>query len=447
MQVKRAAREAVTAALAMALIVGPAMAEPVGLRDAVALGLKRSPELGQAQARSRAAEAGRDAAEREWLPKIEATAVYGWRHLDNDARVLSGLSALKTRPYYATISVNQPLWDFGRRYFATKAQDGRMLSAGWDEEAAGEFSAYVIARAYLQVRAQLVITEEAEANLSFHRKLNADIGEGVERGVMTIAEKQQADERLQGARLALDQSKADLATARSELALLLGISEFDLLGPPDPSALMPASLEEALAVAQTNDPRLRSTEAKLRSSKANAGRAKVEYLPSVGLQGSVRTGRDFEGYRGTTRDYELLIVARWTIFDGGITSARIREANAGVDEARFALGQAERESELAIRKSWIAIEGWKSRLALQQERLKVARDLRISYVEQFGIGRRSLLDLLDAQSAVFNANTEVTVAQHGLWLAQYGLLGQMGRLRTFLGVETDRIDPKMYGPR
>ncbi|MBN8501317.1 MAG: TolC family outer membrane protein [Sphingomonadales bacterium] len=447
MKAMRARNGVISAAVAVALLANPAWAEQVSLRDAVTIGVNRSPELGQAQARTRAAEAGRDAAEREWLPKIEATGVYGWRHLENDARILTGLSAIKTRPYYATISVNQPLWDFGRRYFSTRAQDGRRLAASWDEEAAGEFAAYTIARAYLQVRAQQSITEEAEANLSFHRKLNADILEGVDRGVMTIAEKQQAEERLQGARLALDQARADLDTARAELALLLGVSDFQLLTPPDPGPQLPASLDAALAIAQTSDPRLRSSEAKLRASKSNAERTKIEYLPSIALQGTVRTGRDFEGYRGTTRDYEMLVIARWTLFDGGITSARIREANAGVDEASFALGQAQRESELAIRKSWIAIDGWQSRLALQQDRLKVARDLRVSYVEQFGIGRRSLLDLLDAQNAVFNASTEATVAQHGLWLAQYGLLGQVGRLRSFLGVSSDRIDPRIYGPR
>jgi adhesin transport system outer membrane protein len=265
--------------------------------------------------------------------------------------------------------------------------------------------------------------------------------------VLTIAEKQQANERLQGAILAFNQARSDLAAARSELALLLGADEFELLLPPDPAATMPVSLDAALAAAQTNDPRLHSAVARFRSARSNANRAFTEYAPQVGLQGTIRTGRDFEGYRGTTRDYELLVIARWSLFDGGITGARIREANAGVDEARFALGQAQRESELAIRKSWIAIDNWHDRLTLQQERLRTARDLRISYVEQFSIGRRSLLDLLDAQNAVFNASTETTVAQHGLWLAQYGLFAQMGQLRTFLGVTTQKLDPKMYGPR
>ena len=447
MQFRRKARIMISAAAALALTAGPALADAISLTDAVNMGIARSPEIGQAQARVRAAEAGRDQAERQWMPQIEATGAYGWRHLENAPRINLGLSAVKTRPFYATISVNQSVWDFGRRQFGAKAQEGRMMAAGWDEQATGEYAAYAIARAYLQVRVQQMIVEGAQDNLSFHRDLYADVGEAVDRGVLTIAEKQQANERLQGAILALDQAQAELATARSELSLLLGVSEFELLVPPDPEAKLPSTLEEALAIARINDPRLRSAEARVRSAQAGAGRAIADFAPQIGLQGTVRAGRDFEGYRGTTKDYELLLVARWTLFDGGINSARVREAKAGVDEARFALAQADRESELAIRKSWIAINDWKERLKVQRERLKVARDLRVSYVEQFGIGRRSLLDLLAAQSAVFSAASDVNVAQHGLWLAQYGLLGQMGGLRDFLGARERKLNPKMYGPR
>lgn len=447
MRAKQALRNAVAALTVFSLLAQPALADVLSLADAVQLGIARSPELGQAQSRVRAAEAGRDGAEREWLPRIEASAAYGWRHLENEARIVTGLSAIRSRPFYATISVNQPLLDFGRRYFATRAQDGRREAATWDAEATGEYAAYLISRAYLQVRAQQIIVEAAEENYNFHRDLVADVSEAVDKGVLTIAERQQGNERLQGAKLALDQARADFGTARAELALLLGTNDFTLQMPPDPSAAMPATLDKAIAVAQTSDPRLHSAEARLKSAKAGTARAITEIAPQIGFQGSYRNGRDFEGYRGTTRDLEILIVARWTIFDGGITSARVREARAGEDEARFAYGQADRESELAVRKSWIAIETWQDRLKLQQERLRTARDLRVSYVEQFGIGRRSLLDLLAAQSAVYSATTDAVVAQHGLWLAQYGLLGQIGQLRSFLGVNTMRIDPKIYGPR
>ncbi|MFM5954828.1 MAG: TolC family outer membrane protein [Novosphingobium sp.] len=437
-----------TAVLAAAsLIAGPALGDTLKLDQAVRQGLAQSPELGQAQARIGQAEAGRDQARRQWLPNVDVTGAAGLRHLENDARVQLGLSSIDEKPLYATIGLDQPLWDFGRRGNSVKVQNARLASAQWDEQQASESVTYAIARAYLQVVVQLSILEAAKENLAFHTDLAADVSEGVDKGAMSISEKQQATERLESARINLVQANADLATANAELALLIGIAQVDVTTPPDPSRIVPPSLEEAIAVAEVNDPRVRSAEEKLRAAGFNASKARSEYWPQIGLQGSIRAGKDFEGYRGTTRDYEGLVVMRWNIFNGGITAAKVREADRGSDEARFGLAQAQRDSELGVRKAWIGLENWRAKSAIQQERLNVARGVRESYRAQFGIGRRSLLDLLDAQNSVYNATVESQVANTGLLLAQYGLLAQMGRLRSFLGVEKPVIDPTMYGPK
>ncbi|MFM5924794.1 MAG: TolC family protein [Novosphingobium sp.] len=429
------------------MVAGPALGDTLKLDQAVRQGLAQSPELGQAQARIGQAEAGRDQARRQWLPNVDVTGAAGLRHLENDARVQLGLSSIDEKPLYATIGLDQPLWDFGRRGNGVKVQNARLASAQWDEQQASESVTYAIARAYLQVVVQLSILEAAKENLAFHTDLAADVGEGVDKGAMSISEKQQATERLESARISLVQANADLATANAELALLVGIAQVEVTTPPDPTRVVPPSLEEAIAVAEVNDPRVRSAEEKLRAAGYNASKARSEYWPQVGLQGSIRAGKDFEGYRGTTRDYEGLVVMRWNIFNGGVTAAKVREADRGADEARFGLAQAQRDSELGVRKAWIGLENWRAKSEIQQERLNVARGVRESYRAQFGIGRRSLLDLLDAQNSVYNATVEAQAANTGLLLAQYGLLAQMGRLRSFLGVEKPVIDPMMYGPK
>lgn len=443
----RAIRIAVAALVSSAIAVGPALADSVSLPKAVDLGLARSPELGQAQARVGAAEAGRDQASREWFPKVDLTAAVGYRHLDNDVRVQLGLSSIEERPRYATIGLQQPVWDFGRRGSAINLQKSRLASSQWDELAAGEAASFAISRAYLQVFVQQKIVAAARENVEFHRNLAADVGEGVERGAMSISERQQANERYQGAQIALQQANADLNSARAELELLVGISQFELTAPPDPTGIMPKTLDEALAIAATHDPRLLSVDEKFRGAGWNAARARRERLPNVGLQGTIRAGKDFEGYRGTTKDYELQLVMRWNVFDGGVAAAKVREADHATDEARFAFGQAQRDSELAVRRSWISMDNWHAKLDSQHARLLESRAVRESYRAQFGIGRRSLLDLLDAQNAVFNATVETEIAQTGMLLSQYGLLGQLGQLRSFFGAGKPKVDPQIYGPK
>lgn len=431
----------------VALLTTPALGDPLTLAQAQYLALKRSPELGQAQARTGAAEAVKDQAKRDLLPKITVDAAAGWRHLTNDTRVNLGLSAVNEQPLYATIGLDQPIWDFGRRGDEIKAQKENLSAARNEEQSTGESVAFTVARTYLQTMVQERILAAAESNLAFHEALTADVAEGVSRGAMSISERQQAEERLQSAKVILAQARSDMITAREELALHIGSADFDLSMPPDPAGTVPASLDEAMAAAAADDPRLHAMQDKLEAAGWSAERTRAERWPTVGMRGTARAGEDFEGYRGETREYELLFALRWPLFDGGVAAAKVRQAEHLEDQARFALAGAQRDSELQVRKSWIVLQTWRSKFAEQQTRLAVASQVLESYRAQFGIGRRSLLDLLDAQNAVYGATVDTEVARFGTLLAEYGMLAQLNRLRAHFGIGETRVDPRMYGPR
>lgn len=429
------------------LATSPLSAKTVTLKQAADAGLARSPELGQAQARTGQANAAKDEAKRQWMPNLEADGAAGLVHLENDARVKLGLSALNQKPLYATIEIDQPVFDFGRRANDIKTQKANLVQARQDEEATGEAVAYAIAKAYLQVLVQERIVKASGENVSFHEALSADMGEGVAGGKIRISEKQQADERLQTARISLLQSEESLNMARAELAALVGIDDLAPELPDDPAATLPATLDAALASAERDNPHVASMEAKFRAAQWATERARAERWPTVGLRGIARAGSDFQGYAGQTRDYEGLVIARWNFFDGGITAARVRKADNVADEARFALAEAQRESALQVNNAWISLRSWQTRFDEEQARLAVADSLVVTYRAQFQLGWRSLLDLLDAQNSVYNATVQIETARFGRLLAEYGMLAQLNQLRARLGVESRKIDPKMYGPR
>jgi adhesin transport system outer membrane protein len=440
-------KQAIAGLVLASLAASGLSAEPLTLAQAQYLALKRSPELGQAQARTGAAEALRDQARREWLPKVSIDAAGGWRHLENDTRINLGFSAIDEKPVYATLGVDQPLFDFGRRSGEIKTQKSNLSAARYEEQLTAEGAAYQVARAYLQSMAQERVVRAAETNLDFHQSLAADVTEGVARGAMSVSERQQASERLQSAKVLLSQAQSDLIAARAELALLIGSDDFDLVLPPDPSGKLPASLDAALSDADLNDPRVFALRDRLDASKAAAGRSRAERWPTLGLRGTIRAGKDFEGYRGDTRDYELLFALRWNLFDGGVTLAKIRQAGHNEDEARFAFAAARRDSELQVRKAWSSLANWRAKFTEQETRLMIAGQVRESYRAQFGIGRRSLLDLLDAQGSVYGATVDTEVARFGTLLAEYGMLAQLNRLRAHFGVGQPKVDPKLYGPQ
>jgi hypothetical protein len=66
---------------------------------------------------------------------------------------------------------------------------------------------------------------------------------------------------------------------------------------------------------------------------------------------------------------------------------------------------------------------------------RVADDLLLSYREQFNVGRRSLLDVLDAQNTRFNVQSSLETARMSKLYAQYRVLAASNRLIEALGVQ------------
>ena len=424
-----------------------AQSSSLSLPQAVAIALERSAELGQSDQRVMAAEAVRDQAKREWLPKLTAEGVAGVRRLENDTRINLGISNRTEYPLYGALTVEQPLFDMGRRNNSINAQKARLLAARSNNDQVAEASTYGVARTYLQVLLYERQTVAAADNLAFHDAMAADMREGVAKGAMSISERQQADERRQLARIRLADAQSDLQTARNEFSGLIGASSAGLIMPEGQVGTLPATLAETVSVAEVNDPKVKEAEAAFTAAEALRRRTKSDGGPSVDLSGSARAGSDFDGYRGQTKSYQAVATLRWAFFDGGVNAARVREAEHRAEEARLALVQAQRDSERQIRDAWQKLVTWRQKLEEQDARVVIASDVQKSYRAQFGIGRRSLLDVLDAQNARYGAVVDAEIARVSVRLSEYGLLAQSNRLREHFGIATQLPGAGVYGPR
>lgn len=111
------------------------------------------------------------------------------------------------------------------------------------------------------------------------------------------------------------------------------------------------------------------------------------------------------------------------------------------------LEAAQRDSELQARVVWNRRESLRLRADVARQRARVAADLLDSYQAQFAIGRRSLLDLLEAGAAAYNAQVDAESAQTGALTAEYALLAAANRLDEALGVQQPAPGAASYGPR
>ncbi|MEO5972318.1 MAG: TolC family outer membrane protein [Sphingomicrobium sp.] len=417
---------------AVLLCASPAYA--VELKDAVQAALSTNPEIRQAIANRQATKQERKQGQGQYLPRISVEGRAGIRSLRNPTRKSIGIADETLYPIEGDLIVDQLLYNSGRTSAEVRRQAARTDAAAARVEERSEFVALNVARAYIDYMLQQRLVAIAEDNATFHQRLAGDLREGVSKGSISIADQQQAEERLQSARARVTEAREDIETAAIEFQRLTGMPIDSVSMPPDLSQYLPAALADAEALARQYNPRVQESLADLAAAREEVSAARAERGPRVNLEGRARAGHDIDGFAGRTTDLLANVVVRWDIFNGGIRAANIREQMHRADERHARLFEMTRRAEEDARSAWSRLQNQTRLVGELEQQGRISDDLLLSYREQFNIGRRSLLDVLDAQNTRYNVQAQIETGRFSRLYAQYRLLAAANRLIEALGV-------------
>ncbi|WP_324829184.1 TolC family protein [Qipengyuania zhejiangensis] len=420
-------RKHTLAALAAVMLAGASPAamaqsaetDAVSMQEAIAVAMQSNPAIIQAQFNKEAIEFERKQAQGLYLPRVDIEASAGVRRLENNTRRTLGIADEELYPLEAGITGEWTVVDFGRRRGELLRQAARVDGASLRVVERSEFIALQVARQYLDVLLQQRVSAAAQDNASFHQSLVADLGKGVEQGSISIADRQQAEERLEAARVQQEEATLGLQNAYISLRRLTGLDISGAVVPPNLASAMQPDLETAVGMARTRNPLVREAQADVDAANALVKSAEGDLYPTIGVEVRGRVGEDIDGFRGETNDVQARAVLRWNIFDGGIKQARIQETIRQASLARYALHERQRAAEEDIRLAWQALETQGRVVQALDRQSQVSDDLLLSYRSQFNVGRRSLLDVLDAQNTRFNTQVRLETARFSQLFAQY----------------------------
>jgi len=245
------------------------------------------------------------------------------------------------------------------------------------------------------------------------------------------------------------QSEARLALARSNLATAEGrlrsseegyrrvIGELPAdLQPPPPLPPLPRTPDEAVEIALANNPDLISVAAQIRAAGRDISVQEAARLPTV----SGVTQGDYTNFLGTADDQfggtgnansttssAIGVQARIPIYQGGVVSARVRQAQAlrsqllerGIETERFVVATT-RAAFASYQASLEAIESNEVAVAANTLALEGTR------AEQT-VGTRNVLDVLNAEQELLNSQVALVSARRDAYVAGFALLNAMGR--------------------
>ncbi len=285
------------------------------------------------------------------------------------------------------------------------------------------------AQNYLEVLRDRELVELSQQNLLDHQRIHDQIRQRAQSGVGRQADLDQADARLALSESNVISSEAKLEDTRAAYARVVGAFPPEVMEPASPTrSQLPEKLVEAVRIAEYEHPLVLATEADLAAAGEGVRIAESAYHPTIQGQLVARYGDDLDGIKEYDQDFIARINVDYNLFRGFADEARVRRSEAQVKQAQDAREIALREVAEQVRLAWNKFTSAERRFATLERHVESTQRARDAYRQQFNIGDRSLLDLLDSDNELFEARRDLVAARADYATAIYGVLAGMGRL-------------------
>ncbi|HHO81726.1 MAG TPA: channel protein TolC, partial [Halothiobacillus sp.] len=353
-----------------------------------------------------------------------------------------------------TLSLNQMVFDG----FFTRSEVSRLgharLARYFELLEASENVALEASRAYADVLRYRELVRFAQENYAAHRMLYDQIAERYRAGIGRRVDLDQAAGRLALSESNLLTEVSNLHDVSARFLRVVGVPPADTLPPFDyvhDVVTLPPTVQDALREAFVTNPSINAAVEGVRAAQAGIGSARAAFQPKVDLRARQSVDYNRDHLSSSSRDSVVEAVLSYNLYRGGADRARMRQAAEVLNQSLDLLEKACRNLRQTLSIAYNDVQRLREQIRyLEQHKISVSRT-RIAYRQQFEIGQRTLLDLLNTENEYFQACRALVNARIDQIIAQLRTLHSMGRLMSTLGVtrhdlpSIGELDPQRGG--
>lgn len=409
-------------------------AHALSLPEAIQGALNMHPEI-RADINARlAAEEQMKAARGGYLPRVDLLAGYGREHTDSPStRGATHHTETLTRGE-STLRLQQMLFDG----FATSSEVGRTRATvnarAYELLSNAESTGLRVAEVYLDVLRRQQLVALAEDNLRGHERIFDQITRRSERGVGRMADLDQADARLAQARNNLITEQTNLADAQVNFLSMVGNDPSQLQWPAGLDGHLPESLPAAREVMLQTNALLSASQADVQAAEQQYRASQALFYPQFDAELSRSADNNIDGSVGHSNEWRAMVNMRFNLFAGGSDKAEKQARAYQVDQAMDIRNNALRVLTEELGLAWNALDNARRQLPIAEQYVERSGKVREAYQSQFGLGERTLLDLLDSENELFAAQRRLEDVRFAELFNQYRIQAILGSLLRSQGV-------------
>lgn len=403
------------ALVAFALAAQAQTAPNAGLSAAAQKAIDSNPEVTARLNALRAATDEISVARGGYLPRVDLSASVG---RDSDRLTNRNPESQSLNRNGVALSANQVLWDGLQTRREVERLGHAKLTRYFEFLSATEEAALEASRAYIDVQRYRKLVELAQDNYVQHRYVQDQLQSKVKAGVGRGVDSEQANARLALADSNLTTEAANLHDVSARYLRVVGEA-------PASNQAAVQGLDKGISSSSddtTNQAVMGSATVEaavenLRAAKAQASGQKSNYQPKVEARVRSGVGKNFDGIETQKRDTSAEILMSWNLYNGGSDQARARQLANLVNQAADQRDKACRDVRQTASIAHNDIQKLKDQLTALDRNVLAIEKARDAYRQQFDIGQRSLLDLLNSENELYTAKRAYVNAEADLHLA------------------------------
>jgi outer membrane protein/adhesin transport system outer membrane protein len=445
----------VASVLAGFIAVQPAVAQTI--QDTLSTAYGQSTQLGGARAQQRATDEQVPQALSNWRPTVTATGAITRTHNDYSPQPtgtnLLGQTVRESGTFgYNTektigVQVTQNLYRGGRTEAQT-SQATNAVKAGQAQLKATEQAVLLqAAQSYLDVvRDQSTVDLNANNEAVLKRQLDAET-DRLRVGEVTRTDVALAQASYQQARAQYTTAVGTLQTDRAAFQRVVGQAPGKLVQPVFKYEL-PATLEDAVAEAEENNPNVLAAQFVERAARDGVDLAQGARLPTIQLIGtferlypgpnsstqslSTQSLDGLTGASGKGIDHvdtgSVAAQITWPLYTGGLASSQVREAKQTANQNLIEIEDAKRVARQTAIAAWQQLVAAKANIEALTSQVEAAQIGAEGTRQQALVGTATVLDSLTAEQQLLQAQVNLVGAEHDALVDSFTLLSAVGRM-------------------
>ena len=421
---------ALATGLVLLLQVSPAWS--FTLEEAVDRAVKSYPEVRAAMEERKSQEKKVREEFAGYLPVIDLSVGYGREYSDNPTTRganVEGQHSLSLTRGETGLTLKQMIFDgYDVRNQVAEAE-ASLKAASANEQKAFADTARRAVNAYSDVvirQAQLLLVIE---NVRLHNEILKKVRIKFEGGAGNEADVHQAESRthLASAGQASTQLMYDAALAR--FLEIVGAEPPEGMTQPDiPEDQLPASLDEALELAMKHNLELERDRMKVVQEEAKLKSAKANFWPQVDLEIGATDNANMSGSPGHSKSAAAMLRMSYNVYKGGADKAGVEGSRSLLAKAQKTLDSTQRSVVERVSETWSKYQSSKERINFLTKHVAVSRKVVSSYHNQFKMGKRTLLDVLNSETELFSAQNTLHFENLTFIKTSYEILDYLGSL-------------------